>query len=198
MTYKHLCVAIYLAPTQADEALSRLQFAGFGTSHLSFAGHDTWANALGSYATGDQSRYCGPLGLFWEKLWSILLGRGVFCSNKEGPMLIAGPLVRTVVAAQDQGSVNGNGFETGLSSLGIPGESIAQYKKALMNNHILLFVSGALEEVNRARDILNETKAINHTLHHGAGDHLSLKITGDDGQPSEPTNPVPPTTQQKP
>jgi hypothetical protein len=178
MTDTHLCVAIYLSHTQADEAISRLQFAGCGMKHLSIAGHDTWANAVGSYTTGDQSKYCGPLGLFWGKLWSLLRGRGVFCFDENGPVLIAGPLVRTIVYAQERDPIDGNGFESGLSILGIPGESLEHYAKALMNNQILLFVSGALEEVNRTRDILNETKAINHTLHHGAGDHLSLKITG--------------------
>jgi len=197
MSDKHLCVAIYLAHTQADEALSRLQFAGFGMNHLSIAGLDTWANAVGSYSTGNQSRYRGPLGLFWEKLWSLLRGRGVFCFDKNGPMLIAGPLVRVMVEAHDQDSVNGNGFESGLSSLGIPGESVAQYAKALLKNQVLLFISGALQEVNRARDILNETKAINHTLHHGAGDHLSLKITGSPGRSTGVTKTVPPTPPEK-
>ena len=185
MTDKHLCVAIYQTHTHADEAFSRLQFAGFGMENLSFAGRDTWANAVGSYATGNQSKYCGPLGLFWEKLWAVLLGWGVFCYDKDGAMLVAGPLVRTIAAAQEQESINGNAFETGLSTLGIPGESIVQYAKALMNNQILLFVSGILGEVNRARDILNETMAINHTLHHGAGNHLSLEIMRDNRRPSE-------------
>ncbi len=185
MANKNICVAIYQTNTHADEAFSRLQFAGFGMKHLSLAGRDTWANAVGSYVTGNQSRYCGPLGLFWEKLWAVLLGRGVFCYDKDGPMLIAGPLVRAIVAAQEQDSINGNAFETGLSSLGIPGESIVQYAKALMNNQILLFVSGTLEEVKRAREILNETMAINHTLHHGAGNHLSLEILRDNGRPAE-------------
>ena len=52
----------------------------------------------------------------------------------------------------------------------------------MMNNQILLFASGSAEEINHTRDILNETKAINHTLHHGAGNFVSLSIMKNHGQ----------------
>ena len=130
MNDTHLCVATYRTHTQADEALSRLQFAGLGTSHLSFAGRDAWANAVGSYATGHQSKYrSGPLGLFWEKLWAILLGRGVFCYDKDGPMLIAGPLVRMIAAAHMsrlRRGIMGTVFRRGFPLWAFP-------KKALLN-----------------------------------------------------------------
>jgi hypothetical protein len=188
MMNTHLCVAIYLTHTQADEALSRLQIAGFGMNHLSFAGRDTWSNAVGSYATGERSKYCGPQGDFWEKLWAILAGRGVFCSDQEGPTLIAGPLVQTILTALKQEFPIEYGFKTGLSTLDIPDESVVEYDKALNNHQILLFLSGDLEEVNRARGVLYETKAINHTLHHGAGKYLSLKVTENHERPFRDDN----------
>ena len=108
MSDKHVCVAIYRTSCQADEALSRLRIADFGMNHLSLVGRDTWGNAAGSYVTGKRLNYGGGLGPFWEKLWSILTGWGVFCFYVDGPMLVAGPLVRTIAIAQDKGWRHGN------------------------------------------------------------------------------------------
>lgn len=168
MTSKHTCVAIYLKPALAEEALSRLQSAGFDASQLSFVGRDTWANAAGSYNTENGFMYCGTLGPFWRRLWSVLLGRGIFWSYANGPMLVAGPLVGMIASAQEDARCDTgvDGFASGLSGIGIPEESIAQYEEALQNDRILLFVLGTLDDVNRADFILNETEEINHTLHH--------------------------------
>ncbi|HNY28406.1 MAG TPA: hypothetical protein PKH31_13600, partial [Candidatus Sumerlaeota bacterium] len=115
-------------------------------------------------------QYRGNLGPFWERLWSILKGWGVFWFFENGPVLVAGPLVRSIVATQEQG--NGDhqtsGFEAGLSGIGIPQESLVEYEKALMKNQILVFIQGTLNEIRCVQDILNETKAINHTIHHNS------------------------------
>lgn len=168
MTSKHTCVAVYLMPALAEEALARLQEAGVDMSRLSFVGRDTWANAAGSYNTRGGFKYCGTLGPFWVKLWSILFDQGIFWFYANGPMLVAGPLVGMIVAAQEDARCDPSvdGFAGGLSGIGIPEESIAQYKEDLDNDRILLFVIGSLEEIDRADRILNETEEIDHSLHH--------------------------------
>lgn len=168
MTEKHSCVAIYEKPALAEEAISRLQEAGFDKNQLSLVGRDTWASSAGSYDTGGGFRYCGTQGIFWEKLWSILLGRGVFWFYADGPMLVAGPLVGSIVAAQGDGHYDSPvaGFTGGLAGLGIPEENIAEYEAALKNDRVLLFVLGSLQEIDRADKVLTETQEINHTLHH--------------------------------
>lgn len=170
MSDKHICVAIYITHDQADEAFSRLQGAGFGMDLLSFVGRDYWKDMVGSRNTGDRFLYHGNLGPFWERLWSLLQGWGVFWFFDNGPALVAGPLVRSIIATQEQGGADraATGFEAGLSGIGIPRESLIQYEKALMNNQILVFVQGTLTEINHAHIVLNETKAINHTVHHAA------------------------------
>lgn len=168
MNTRHTCVAIYLKPALAEEALSRLQSAGFDSAQLSFVGRDTWANAAGSYTTGAGLKYCGSQGPFWERLWSVLSSWGVFWSSADGPMLVAGPLVGMIASAQKANSCDASidGFTGGLSGIGIPEESIVQYEKALKNGAILLFVLGTLDETNRADHILDETEEIHRTLHH--------------------------------
>lgn len=172
MADKHICVAIYMTPDQADEAFSRLQVAGCDMDLLSFVGRDYWKDMIGSRNTGGRFQYRGNLGPFWERLWSILRGWGVFWFFENGPVLVAGPLVRTIIATQEEGRGDrqSSGFEGALSGIGIPQESLVQYEKALMNNQILVFIQGTLNEINHAQAILEETKAINHTIHHNSTD----------------------------
>jgi len=172
MADKHLCVAIYMTPDQADEAFSRLKAEGFGMDLLSFVGRDYWKDMKGSRNAGERFLYRGNLGPFWERLWSHLRGWGVFWFFENGPVLVAGPLARTIIATQEEGNGDHHtsGFEAGLSGIGIPKDSLIEYEKALMNNQILVFVRGTLSEINHAEDVLNETRAINHTIHHGTMD----------------------------
>jgi hypothetical protein len=166
---KHIFVAIYANRDQADEAFSRLQTDGSVMDQLSFVGRDYWKEMTGSRNSGGRFLYRGDLGPFWERMWAILRGWGVFWSFESGPMLVAGPLVRTIIATQEEGNGNGHksDFEACLADIGIPEESLIQYEKALMNNQILVFVQGTMSEIVHAQDILNETRAINHTIHHG-------------------------------
>jgi hypothetical protein len=171
MADKHICVAIYANHNQADEAFSRLQTEGTDMDLLSFVGRDYWKDMVGSRNSGEHFTYQGCLAPFWQRLWSTLRGWGVFWLFENGPVLVAGPLVRTIVATQEEGNGNGSGhanaFEAGLSGIGIPKESLFEYEKALLSNQILVFIQGTLHEINRVQGILNETKAINHTIHHG-------------------------------
>ena len=170
MADKHICVAIYKTHDQADEAFSRLHAEGSDMDLLSFVGRDTWKDMVGSRNAGARFSYHGKLGPFWERLWSILHGWGVFWFFDDGPVLVAGPLVRTIIATQEESSGDGHasGFEAALTGIGIPQDSLVQYEKALLNNQILVFVQGTLTEISQAQDILNETKAINHTIHHNS------------------------------
>ena len=170
MADKHICVAIYMTHDQADEAFSRLHSEGFSMDILSFVGRDYWKDMVGSRNAGARFLYRGNLGSFWERLWSILRGWGVFWLFEDGPVLVAGPLVRTIIATQEEGSCDQNesSFEACLSGIGIPHDSLIEYERALMSNHILLFVLGTMDEINLAQVILNKTKTINHTIHHGA------------------------------
>jgi len=168
MADKHICVAIYETHDQADEAFSRLQTEGSSMDQLSFVGRDYWRAMMGSRNSGERFLYRGNLGPFWERLWASLRGWGVFWFFDNGPVLVAGPLVRTIIATQEEGNGNHhtNGFEAGLSGIGIDRESLAQYEKALKNDHVLLFIQGTLFEIKQAQEILNQTKAVNHTIHH--------------------------------
>lgn len=170
MADQHLCVAIYTTHEQADEAFLRLRVDGSDMNMVSFVGRDYWKDMMGSRNAGERFLYRGNLGPFWVRLWSFLQGWGTFCFFEDGPLLVAGPLVRTIIATQEEGNgeFHTRCFEAALSGIGIPLESLVQYEKSLMNNHILVFVQGTLDEINHAQAILHETKDINNTIHHNS------------------------------
>jgi len=68
---------------------------------------------------------------------------------ENGPVLVAGPWVRSIVATQEQGNNDHqtSGFEAGLPGIGIPRDSRVEYEKALMKNQILVFIPGSLNEI---------------------------------------------------
>jgi hypothetical protein len=183
MADKHICVAIYMTHDQADEAFSRLQAKDFNLELLSFVGRDSWEDMIGSRQSGRRFVHAGTHGPFWERLWSILPGWGVFWMLESGPVLVAGPLARTIMATQDDGDGHhdGDGYHDGdghhdgsrfvraLSRTHIPEDSTVAYEKALMKDQILVFIEGTLDDINVVQGLLNETKAINHTVHHGIG-----------------------------
>src|SRR5688572_7622151 len=151
MADKHICVAIYKTSNQADEAFARLRVESFSMNLLSFMGRDYWKNMLGSRNAGERFIYRGSQGPFWKRLWSLLPGWGVFWFFEDGPVLVAGPLVRSILATQEQSPTESQatGFQAGLSGIGIPEESLIEYEQALMSDKILVFVQGTLDEIQR-------------------------------------------------
>jgi hypothetical protein len=53
----------------------------------------------------------------------------------------------------------------GLYSIGIPKNSVMQYETEVKNGQLLLVAHGTSEEVERARDILHQTRAKTTTVH---------------------------------
>lgn len=170
MAEQHLCVAIYGSPDQADEAFARLRTEGSNMSKLSFVGRDYWSAMIGSRHAGERFLYLGVLGPFWQRLWAGMGRWGVFWFFDDGPVLVAGSLVRSIIATQEEGrgDTTTSLFARGLAGTGIPPLDLAEYEQALIDNRILVFIQGTLAEIEVAQGILNQTKAINHTIHHSA------------------------------
>ena len=83
-----------------------------------------------------------------------------------GPLLVAGPLVAWIVGALEGAVVVGglSAVGAGLYSLGIPKDSILRYERALKTDKFVLIAHGSLDEITRAKEILNGTNP--ETLEH--------------------------------
>jgi hypothetical protein len=161
MTKNNSIVAIYPSHTAAETAIKELQQSGFDMKKLSIVGRDyhTDEHVVGYYNVGDRMKYWGKMGAFWGGLWGMLFGSAFFLIPGIGPLLIAGPLVAWIVGALEGAVVVGglSALGAGLYSLGIPKDSILQYETALKADKFLLIAHGSVDEITRAKEILNRT-----------------------------------------
>jgi hypothetical protein len=135
---------------------------------LSIVGRDyhTDEHVIGYYNAGDRMKYWGKMGAFWGGIWGMLFGSAFFLIPGIGPLIVAGPLVAWIVGALEGAVVVGglSAVGAGLYSLGIPKDSILRYERALKTDKFVLIAHGAVDEITRAKDILNGTNP--ETLEH--------------------------------
>jgi hypothetical protein len=89
-------------------------------------------------------------------LWGLLFGSAFFIIPGIGPLLLAGPLVASLVAALE-GAVVVGGLSTmgaALVSIGVPKDSILLYETEIKAGKFVLIAHGTASEVARARDLL--------------------------------------------
>jgi len=162
-------VAIYGSHSQAEEGVKELQKSGFNMKQMSIVGKDyhTDEQVVGYYNTGDRMKYWGKMGAFWGGIWGWLFGAAFFMIPGLGPILVAGPLVAWIVGALEGAVVVGglSALGAGLYSIGIPKNSVVEYETALKSDKFLLLAHGTVDEVAKAKDILQATHPVKITVH---------------------------------
>jgi uncharacterized membrane protein len=166
-------VAVFESHDQAEEAIRKLQKDGFDMKQLSIVGKDmhTEEHVVGYYNAGDRMLYWGKQGAFWGGfwggMWAILFGSAYFMVPGIGPLLVAGPLVVWIVGVLEGAAIVGGVSALGaaLASIGIPKNSVVQYEAEVKNGKLLLVAHGTAEEVQRAKNLLDQTHAKTTTVH---------------------------------
>ena len=155
-------IAVYNTHTEVDAAVKELQRGGFDMKKLSVVGKDyhTDEQVVGYYNTGDRMKYWGKTGALWGGLWGLLFGAAFFWVPAVGPLLVAGPLSASIVAALESAVVVGGLSVLGaaLYGIGIPKDSVLKYETAIKVNKYLLVAHGTAAEVAKAKEILKTTK----------------------------------------
>ncbi len=158
MSQENAAVAILNTHTEAENAVKELQRSGFDLKKLSIVGKDyhTEENVVGYYNMGDRMYSWGKLGAFWGGLWGILFGSAFFFIPGIGPLVVAGPLVASIVGGLEGAAMVGglSALGAGLFSLGIPKNSILKYETAIKSDKFMLVVHGSADELARAKDVL--------------------------------------------
>lgn len=103
----------------------------------------------------------GGIGAFWGGLWGLLIGAAFFWIPGVGAIAAAGPFVHMLVAGLEGAAVVGGVGVVGaaLAGLGVPKRSIVKYERQLKANKYLLIAHGRADEVEAAREILDQTAA---------------------------------------
>ena len=166
---KNSVVGVFDTHVKAEEAVKALDRAGLPMKQLSIVGKDyhTDQHVVGYYNAGDRMSYWGKLGAFWGSLWGILVGAAFFWVPGIGPVLVGGPLVSAIVGGLEGAAVVGglSAVGAGLYSLGIPKNSVLRYETALRSDKYLLVAHGTVEEVSKAKEIMEQSKATETAIH---------------------------------
>src|ERR1700722_8585216 len=169
MTDKNAVIAVYDSHSEAEGAVKELQKSGFDMKKLSVVGKDyhTDEQVVGYYNAGDRMKYWGKLGAFWGGFWGLLFGSAFFWVPGIGQLLVAGPLVMWIIGALEEAAVVGglSALGAALASIGIPKNSVVQYETEVKNGKLLLVAHGTADEVERARNLLHQTRAKTTTVH---------------------------------
>jgi len=169
MKTSDLAVGIYNKHSEAEEAVKKLEKAGFDMKKLSIVGKDYHSeeHVVGYYNAGNRMKAWGKMGAFWGGLWGILFGAAFFVIPGIGPIVVAGPLVSVLVGALEGAVVVGglSALGAGLFSIGIPKNSVIKYETALKADKFLLVAHGTADEVAKATDIIKTTGAEDFAVH---------------------------------
>ena len=156
-------VAIYGSHGDAEAAIKELQRSGFDMTQVSIAACDyhTDQQPVGCYHTGTRMKYWGATGALWGGIWGMLIGAAFFFIPGCGPLLVAGPLVCSIVGALD-GALLAGGESVlcgGLYSLGVPENMVLQYEAKLKSGKCVVLVQGSKEQLAAAREIVARTNS---------------------------------------
>jgi uncharacterized membrane protein len=152
-------VAVYHTHTEAEAAVQELQRSGFNLKNLSIVGKEyhTEEHVVGYYNAGDRMKYWGANGALWGGFWGLLFGSAYFYIPGIGPLLMAGPIVASIVATLESAVAVGglSALGAGLYSLGIPEDTILKYETAIKSNKFLVIAHGTPDELAKAKRVMH-------------------------------------------
>jgi hypothetical protein len=144
-------VGVFKSNTAAEEAVKRLQSAGFNMTHLSIVGQDyhTENHVIGFYNTCDRMKLWSKYGAFWGGIWGLLIGAAFLILPGIGPVVVAGPFAASIIGAIE-GAIVVSGLSAlgaALISIGIPKDSVLRYEHAIKAGSYLLVARGSDAEL---------------------------------------------------
>jgi len=173
MADKSSLVSVYNNHTDAEAAIKELQKSGFDLKKLSIIGKDyhTEEHVVGYYNTGDRMATWGKFGAFGGWIWGLLFGSAFFVLPGIGPVMVGGPLVSWIIGALETAAVAGglSALGAGLFSVGIPKDSVLKYETALKADKFLLVVHGTVDDVAKAKVIVETSNATETSVHQLVG-----------------------------
>jgi hypothetical protein len=154
---------VFNTHAEAEEAIQLLSRSGVDVKTLSLVGkgYHSEEHPIGFYTAGDRIRSWGGTGAFWGGIWGLLLAPAVFVLPGFGLVAMAGPFVAALVGALEGAVVVGGVSALGaaLAQVGVPKDQAIKYERAIKMDKYVLMVHGDTEQTQKARDILQSSKA---------------------------------------
>jgi hypothetical protein len=165
-------VAVFADHQAADAAVKHLAEAGLPMTQLSVAGkgYHTEEKVVGFYNMADRVKFWGARGAFWGGLWGLFFGGLFMVVPVVGHVVVLGFLAATVVSGIESAVMTGGLTALGaaLYSIGIPKDSVVQYETAIKADGFLVMAHGSVDEVARAKVILETSGSTSVAVHAGA------------------------------
>ncbi len=163
MDKDNLPVYVFNTHIEAEEAVKALSKSGYDVKKLSIIGkgYHTEETPMGFYTMGDRIKSWGGMGAFWGGIWGLLIAPAVFFLPGFGLVAMAGPIVAALVAALEGAVLVGGVSAIGaaLMQIGVPKDQVMKYETALKVDKYVLMVHGSVEEQDKARTVLEQTKS---------------------------------------
>ena len=163
MNKDNLPVYVFNTHVEAEEAVKALSKSGYDVKKLSIIGkgYHTEETPIGFYTMGDRIKSWGGMGAFWGGIWGLLIAPAVFFLPGFGLVALAGPVVAALVAALEGAVLVGGVSAIGaaLMQIGVPKDQVMKYETALKVDKYILMVHGSVEEQDKARTVLEQTKS---------------------------------------
>lgn len=163
-------VGVFETHDAAVEAVKRLNEAGFPMKCVSIIGKELQQveDIKGYYSWKDPAKSGAGIGAFWGALFGVMVGVGFLAMPGVGGIFVAGSLAATLLGGVE-GALFGTaagGLFGALMGLGIGKDKILKYKENLKAGKFLVVAHGPLDEVEKARKLLNEASgATDVSLH---------------------------------
>ena len=163
MDKNNLPVYVFNTHVEAEEAVKALNKSGFDVKKLSIIGkgYHTEETPIGFYTLGDRIKAWGGMGAFWGGMWGLLIAPAVFFFPGFGLVAFAGPIVAVLVSALEGAVLVGGVSAIGaaLMQIGVPKDQVMKYETDLKVDKYVLMVHGSVEEQDKARSVLEQTKS---------------------------------------
>ena len=174
MTKNNAIVAVFTGHRAAEDAVRKLAKGGLDIKHFSIVGkgYHSEEKVVGFYNTGDRIMFWGKNGAMWGGLWGLFFGGIVMTVPVIGSVVVLGHLAAMVFAAVEGAVVVGSLSALGAAilSLGIPENSVIEYEDALKADGFLIVAHGPVDEMARAKAILETMQPARLDLHQDVKD----------------------------
>ena len=171
MSKENVVVAIFDSHEKAEDAVRTLGRSGLSMDQLTIVGkgYHIDEKVIGFYNVGDRVKLWGSNGAFWGSLWGLFAGGLLITVPLVGSVVVLGHFAAMLVGAVEGALLVGgvSALAAGLSSLGIPNDSVVKYETAVKSDQYVVMAHGSTSEVNDAKRILQAADPVDLTVHEG-------------------------------
>ena len=174
MTKNNAIVAVFTDHQTAESAVRKLAEGGLDIKHFSIVGkgYHSEEKVVGFYNAGDRIMFWGQNGAMWGGLWGLFFGGILMTVPVVGSVVVLGHLAAMAFAAVEGAVVVGglSALGAAIFSLGIPKDSVIDYETALKADGFLIVAHGSVDEMARAKTILETMQPTRLDLHQDVKD----------------------------